>query len=194
MYGDKMINYPNGISKRQSTLKSHANRGMTLENEINATNEYYLNNDIAVVYKKPTPIQIVKQKEGRITDAFFKSPSTTDYNGLYKGYYIDFEVKETTSKTSFPIKNIHNHQINHIRNIYKHNGIVFLIVRFTKLNETYLLFGKDFINYIDNENKRSIPIDYFRKKGYIIKDKYNAKVDYIDILNSYGGLYGKKSK
>ena len=187
------MRYPNSTKTFHKVI-SHSNRGMVLEQLINEANKYYLENDLALIYKKPTPIQIVKQKEGKITDAFFKSPSTTDYNGLYNGYYIDFEAKETTSKTSFPIKNIHSHQIKHIRNVYNHKGIVFLIVRFTKLNETYLLFGKDFIDYIDSENKKSIPIDYFRKKGYIIKDKYSAKVDYIDILNNYGGLYGKKSK
>ena len=33
---------------------------MVLEEDINATNEYYLTNDIAVIYKKPTPIKILK--------------------------------------------------------------------------------------------------------------------------------------
>lgn len=189
-----MIRYPNGINKKNEKPKIYGNRGMTLENEINSTNEYYLINNIAVVYKKPTPIQVVKQKEGKIVDAFFKSPSTTDYNGLYNGLYIDFEAKETTSKTNFPLNNIHPHQIKHIRNVISHKGIVFLIVRFTKLNKTYLLFGKDFISFIDSNDRKSIPIDYFDKMGYIIKDKLGAKVDYINILENFGGIYEKKNK
>ena len=47
----------------------------------------------------------------RVTDGFFECPSTLDYNGVYKGYYIEFDAKETRSKTSFTINNIHNHQI-----------------------------------------------------------------------------------
>ena len=38
----------------------HNNRGMNLEADLNATNEYYRNMDIGVIYKKPTPITIVK--------------------------------------------------------------------------------------------------------------------------------------
>ena len=80
--------------------QSHSNRGMVLENDLNATNEYYLLNNVAVIYKKPTPITINKvdypsRKDAVIKEAHFKIPSTTDYNGIYKGKYIDFEAKET---------------------------------------------------------------------------------------------------
>ena len=160
---------------------------MTLEAELNDTNKYYLENDIAVIYKKPTPIKIVKQVNEKIVNAYFEKPSTTDYNGLYNGKYIDFEAKETT-KTAFPISNIHQHQIKHMENVLKHNGICFLIVRFTKINETYLLFAKDLLDFLENESRKSIPRDYFKEKGYIIKDKLMPKVDYIEIINKYGGL------
>ena len=80
---------------------------MNLENDINESNAYYLEKDIAIIHKKPTPIGVVKQVANKITEAYFKSPSTTDYNGLYAGKYIDFEAKETKNKTSFPLNNIH---------------------------------------------------------------------------------------
>lgn len=82
----------------------------------------------------------------RVTDGFFECPSTLDYNGVYKGYYIEFDAKETRSKTSFTINNIHNHQIEYIKKVIKHGGIVFLIVRFTLLDKNYILKGKDLIN------------------------------------------------
>lgn len=160
---------------------------MTLEAELNDSNKYYLENDIAVVYKKPTPIKVVKQVNEKIVSAYFEKPSTTDYNGLFQEKYIDFEAKETKS-TSFPLKNIHPHQIKHLENILKHGGIGFLIVRFTKINETYLLFAKDFLDFLDTETRKSIPLSYFKEKGYIIKDKLMPKVDYIEIVDKYGGL------
>lgn len=170
-----------------SSFKNYANRGMTLESEINDSNRYYLENDIAVVYKKPTPIKVVKQVNEKIINAYFEKPSTTDYNGLYKGKYIDFEAKETKG-VSFPLKNIHPHQIRHLENIERHRGICFLIVRFVNVNETYLLFEKDFDYFIKNNTRKSIPIDYFKEKGYLIKDKLRPMVDYIEIIDKYGGI------
>lgn len=161
---------------------------MTLESEINDSNKYYLEKDIAVIYKKPTPIKVVKQVNEKIIDAYFEKPSTTDYNGLYKGKYIDFEAKETKNNTSFPIKNIHPHQIKHLENVIKHQGICFLIVRFVNINETYLLFGTDFIQFIKTQTRKSIPLSYFKEKGHIIKDKLMPKVDYIKIIDKYGGI------
>ena len=190
------MNYPNGIKKKNNNSYdskiSHKNRGITLENEINSSNEYYREIEKAYIYKKPTPIKIVKvdypsRDKAVIKEAYFTVPSTTDYNGLYKGKYIDFEAKETKNKTSFPLSNIHEHQIQHLENIYKNNGISFLIVRFTKLNETYLLETNIFIDYIEKENKKSIPIDFFRKKAYLIKDGYCPKIDYLKIVDKIIG-------
>lgn len=161
---------------------------MTLEHEINDTNKYYLENNIAVIYKKPTPVKVLKRVNEKIVKAHFEKPSTTDYNGLYNGKYIDFEAKETKNTTSFPLDNIHLHQINHIRNVIVHKGICFIIVRFTKLNETYLLFGTDFIKFIESNKRKSIPIEYFKEKGHIIKDKLMPTVDYLEIINKYGGI------
>ena len=84
------MKYPGGIQKKNKVAVSHGNRGMNLEADINITNEYYLNNDIAVIYKKPTPITINRvdyhsRKDAIIREAHFKTPSTKDYNGIYKG-------------------------------------------------------------------------------------------------------------
>ena len=54
-----MFNYPN---KKNTFVQktNYANRGMELEDDINFANKYYLNNKIAVIHKKPIPIQIVE--------------------------------------------------------------------------------------------------------------------------------------
>lgn len=185
------MKYPNGIKKEYINIKSHSNRGMNLEQDLNDSNNYYLVNDIAVIYKKPTPITINKvdyksRVDAVIKEAHFKIPSTTDYNGIYKGMYIDFEAKETKSTTSFPLNNIHNHQIEHLKKIYKHDGIGFIIVRFTKLNKTYLLFIEDLINFLNTYERVSIPISYFDEFGHIIKEGLNPRLDYLKILDQKG--------
>ena len=126
------MNYPKGIVKPQHNSIIYSNRGMNLESDLNATCEYYLQNDKAIIYKKQTPITISKvdytnKKDAVIKEGHFRIPSTTDYNGIYKGKYIDFEAKETKCE-SFPLRNIHAHQIKHLRSIVKHGGIGFLIV------------------------------------------------------------------
>ena len=166
---------------------NYGNRGMILENDINETNNYYLINNIAIIYKKPTPIKILHldYKTNKITNAFFETQSTLDYNGVYKGRYIEFDAKETTSKTSFPLSNIHNHQIKHIENIINNDGICFLIIRFVSLNKTYLLFGKDLINFIKNEERKSIPLSYFENNCKKVELKYSPRLDYIKIIKEY---------
>lgn len=152
----KYMNYPNGqpykenksLDGRKSTSNSsnieYGGRGMSLEKDIEHSNAFYLKRGIAVIHKKPTPVQIVnvhypKRSKAVINEAYFRTPSTTDYNGVYNGYYIDFEAKETKNKTSFPLNNIHDHQVNHMRNTYQQQGIVFLMIRFKSLDEVYLL-------------------------------------------------------
>ena len=181
------MNYPN---KKEHTNKLHieyGNRGMTLESDINSSNNYYLENDIAVIYKKPTPIKAVKvdYNKAKITEGYYEIPSTTDYNGIYKGKYIDFEAKETKSKTSFPISNIHKHQIKHLVRIINHGGISFIIIRFTTINKTFLIFTKDFVNYFENNIKKSIPLSYIEEKGFLIKDGYNPVLDYLSIIDKF---------
>ena len=181
------MNYQIGI-KRKDYNYIYSNRGMGLEDDINATNEYYLNQDIAVIYKKPTPITIHRvdyksRNDAVIKEAYFKTPSTTDYNGIYKDKYIDFEAKETKNKTSFPLSNIHNHQINHLKNITKHGGIGFIIVRFSHLNQTYYLSCKKLLEFIDKEKRKSIPIDYFKQNGYLIKEGLRPRLDYLKFID-----------
>lgn len=188
------MKYPKGtkIDNKKNYIK-YDNRGMNLEEDINITNEYYIQTNKAFIYKKPTPIQIskveYKQNGAIIKEAFFKEPSTTDYNGLYKGKYIDFEAKETENKTSFPLANIHNHQIKHIENITNNLGICFLIVRFNKLNKNYILFGEKLINFIKENERKSIPLSYFEENAYEIEYGFNPRLDYLKVIDEVlGGI------
>ncbi len=169
--------------------KGYANRGMSLEEDINISNKYYLDKDIAIIHKKPTPIKATKitytKTSSIITEAYFEMPSTTDYNGIYKGRYIDFDAKETNSKTSFSLSNIHNHQLKHLYDIYNHGGISFLIIRFNSLNKTYLLPSNKIKFFIENEKRKSIPIKFIENNGIIINEKYNPRIDYIEIIDKY---------
>ena len=184
------INYP---TKKKPVHKeaNKANLGMDLETMINDSNEYYLNNNIAVIHKKPTPVQIVKvdypmRSKAVITEAYYKTPSTTDSNGIYKGKYIDFEAKENHNKTAFPLANIHPHQIEHLRNIIKHGGIGFMIFYWAPYNECYILKFENIIKYWDNTKdggRKSIPYSEFKENGFLVKEGYAPRLNYLKVVD-----------
>lgn len=191
------MKYPNGkkyvksnevkAEKGHRSLLSAANRGMSLEEDINLSNEYYRDMGIALITKRPTPINIVKvdySKGARITDAYFEKQSTTDYNGVYKGKYIDFEAKNTKSETSFPLSNISEHQIVHLRNVIKHGGIAFFIICFQIKNEVYLLDASFVIEFYEKGGRKSIPYNVFKEKGVLVKQDYTPRLHYIDAVET----------
>ena len=163
-------------------IVNYQNRGMELEQEINETNAYYKDNNIALIYKKPIPIKIVKCINKKISEAYFEEASTTDYCGVYKGRYLDFEAKETTSSTSFPLSNLKDNQIEHIKNVIKHKGIAFLIVSFTDIEKYYLLKGEDLILFIENAKRKSIPLFYFKTHALEITRTLFPPLDYLTVL------------
>lgn len=185
-----MINYPNKKEIFKKKTENHSNRGMSFENMINETNEYYLSHNIAIIHKKPIPIQIVKvdypSRSGAvIKEAYYKVPSTTDYNGIYKGKYIDFEAKETNNKTSFPLSNIHTHQINHLISIEEHKGISFLLIFFKILDEIYLLETKYLKEFVKRSisGRKSITYDEIKEYGYIVKEGYAPRIEYLKVID-----------
>ncbi len=191
------MNFPIKRSKREKIINK-ANLGMDLEEIINESNDFYLANDIAIIHKKPTPVQIVKvdypaRNKAVITEAYYKVPSTTDYNGIYKGKYIDFEAKENHNKTAFPLANIHPHQIEHLRKIIKHGGIGFLIVAWSLYDEYYLLPFEVCDEYWTNslnDGRKSIPYEAFKKRAYLIPHGYLPRLPYLKIVDN---IYFKSS-
>lgn len=185
-----MINYPNKKNTFQKQKTSHSNRGMSFERMINESNEYYLSHNIAIIHKKPIPIQIVKvdypSRSGAvIKEAYYKVPSTTDYNGIYKGFYVDFEAKETNNKTSFPLSNIHSHQIKHLDDIDKHKGISFLLIYFKAHDEIYLLESKYVTKYYKRslEGRKSITYNEIKENGHYIKEALSPRIDYLKVVD-----------
>ncbi|MBF0714780.1 Holliday junction resolvase RecU [Gemelliphila palaticanis] len=184
-----MFNYPNKKNSFTSSI-NYSNRGMQLEEDINYANNYYLKNNIAVIHKKPTPIQVVevdypKRSKAYIKKAYYKVASTTDYNGVFRGRYIDFEAKETMSKTSFSISNIHSHQFDHMEKVYNQKGIVFIIVRFKSLNRTFILPYKYLVNFYNRSKeggRKSISLSEFIEYSFEIYFEYNIRIDYLRIL------------
>jgi len=180
-----MIKYPTKILHSKTSI-AHSKRGMDFEEEINLTNIFYREHKIAFIYKKPTPIKIVKcsrfKNTYRIDEGFFMQPSTTDYNGIYRGKYIDFEAKQTHSSTSFPFSNILDNQIQHIFNVLEAGGLCFILIDILILNSIYLIKGQTLKEEIE-KGKRSFSFDFIKKEGYIVPSYIGKYVDYLSVVD-----------
>ena len=135
----KVINYPDGrkmildekkdkkIDHRKTENKTEAQRikesyikanmGMDFEKDVSKSCDYYRLQGIADIYKRPTPIKIVKmnkQKPGQICEAYFEEKSTTDYVGIidiwnsFSSLVVSGSssslLKEPKKSTSCPLK------------------------------------------------------------------------------------------
>ncbi|MBM6728268.1 Holliday junction resolvase RecU [Limosilactobacillus ingluviei] len=191
------IHYPNGqgpqrpAQSRPQPAVNFADRGMSLEAEINASNAYYLATNQAVIHKKPTPIQLVKvdypkRSAAVVREAYFRRPSTTDYNGIYQGYYIDFDAKETKNVTSFPLKNFHQHQIDHLAACLKQGGICFALIKFTRLTAYYLLPASHLITAWQEQaqgGKHSIPLATLKQVGIPVQLGLHPRLQYLSAVD-----------
>lgn len=194
----KMVKYPDGSIREISDGKNikkvnyrKAKLGIDFESLINNSNGYYLNNNIAAIYKKPTPIQIVKvdypaRNKAKIVEAYYRVPSTTDYNGIYKQKYIDFEAK-SCKEMNFSFERIYEHQVNHLEKIDNLGGISFLIIEFSSVNEIYVLPAKLLVEKFHESKlggRKSLPYQYFCENGIKVEIKINQTIDYLTAVDT----------
>ncbi|MEK4403474.1 Holliday junction resolvase RecU [Sporosarcina sp. FSL K6-6792] len=163
---------------RKTYSPSHANRGAGLERLIDMTNQQYRNKGVADIRKIPTPVQIQSNVRGKVTGYITKG-EWVDYAGVHNGGAIVFDAKETSSKTSFPLENISEHQYELLESWWLKGAHSFLLVSFTKLDEVYRLPFGVLGSYWENARKggrKSIPYNIFvlecdlieSEKGYVL--------------------------
>ncbi len=168
-----------------ATWNSRGLRGSTLEDFINLSNEKYLSSGLAVIQKIPTPIKPIKiDKDSRhITLAYFDQKSTVDYIGVVQGIPVCFDAKETTVDT-FPLTNIHPHQITFMENFEKQHGISFIILYFSARDEFYYIPFCDIMKFWlrgENSGRKSFTYDEI-DKNYQIHGSKGVIVHYLEAL------------
>lgn len=166
-----------------ATWKSRGLRGSTLEEYINRTNEKYLENGLALIQKIPTPITPINiDKESRhITLAYFDQKSTVDYIGAVQGIPVCFDAKECNTDT-FPLANIHAHQVEFMENFEKQGGIAFFLISYTKRNEFYYLqfsLLKTFWKRMEEGGRKSFRYEELNPE-FVLHSKGGVLVPYLD--------------
>ena len=168
-----------------ATWNSRGLRGSTLEELINLTNELYMEKKLALVQKIPTPITPVKidQDSGQIKLAYFEKDSTVDYIGVVQGIPVCFDAKECATDT-FPLRNIHEHQLEFMRRFEQQQGISFLLIMFTHRNDFYYMRLKELEGYLERvkhghaKNFKYEELD----DQYFLKSQSGAPVHYLNGL------------
>ena len=167
-----------------ATWNSRGLRGSTLEEFINHTNERYSEMGLALIQKIPTPITPVKidQENRHITLAYFDKISTVDYIGAVQGIPVCFDAKECRADT-FPLQNVHAHQMDFMEKFEKQGGISFLLIYFSTRDELYYMRYEQ----ITRNRYRKVILPFLKKEDANVHEKFwkfskilSEYSDYVD--------------
>lgn len=161
-------------------------RGSTLEEMINLTNEKYRANRLAVIQKVPTPITPINIDKAtrHITLAYFDQKSTVDYIGVVQGIPVCFDAKECAGDT-FPLQNVHEHQVAFMKEFEQQKGIAFLLIYFKKQDVFYYLTFEELWKYWERAQKggrKSFRFDEL-DPHYQISTHTSVFIHYLEMLN-----------
>jgi len=153
-----------------------------LETRVRKANIRYRKERKALIQKLEVPIRMTQQ-------GMVATLSTIDFYGVFSynngkktiGKAIAFDAKECESKTSFPLKNIHQHQLEYLKLWIDLGGEGFFFVHFKKLSpdKAYVTPVELITKYWDNSTgRRSIPCSEFKAEWLISID------DYLEYFNA----------
>ena len=167
--------------------KSHGLRGSDLEERVNYTIGQYRKNGLAVIQKVPTPITPVQlDGKGHITLAYFEQKSTVDYIGAVQGIPVCFDAKESKTDT-FPLANIHEHQITFMKDFERQGGISFFLVYFSTRAEYYYLSLDEAERYwsrMKEGGRKSFRYDEL-DPAHFLSEARNGEITILDGVNVY---------
>ncbi|RAN86894.1 Holliday junction resolvase RecU [Bacillus sp. SRB_28] len=170
------------------------NRGMAFEKLINLVNEMYQRGGVALINKRPTPVKVLKSKGGRVLNGFYEAKSTVDYDGVYKGRAVAFEVKSTQNLTRFDLSNIAQHQLDYLEKAEKMGAVCFFLIEFSKDQAIFLVPSSVIQSYVkmshQPKGKKSIPRADFDIYGYLVEQTERAPVDYLQYIDETGLVPG----
>jgi recombination protein U len=152
---------------------------------INLTNEKYRCNRLAVIQKVPTPITPVRIDKAtrHITLAYFDQKSTVDYIGVVQGVPVCFDAKECATDT-FPLQNIHEHQVDFMKEFEEQKGIAFLLIYFKKQDVFYYLPFEELYKFWERGQKGGRKSFRFEELDphYQISTHNGVFVHYLEML------------
>lgn len=110
--------------------------------------------------------------------------STVDYIGAVQGIPVCFDAKECASKT-FPLHNIHPHQIAFMKEFEAQGGVAFILLSFTEEQEIYYVpfdavFG--FWRRMEEGGRKSFTYNEVAEKAFQVRAHRDMFVHYLEQL------------
>ncbi|WP_026702839.1 Holliday junction resolvase RecU [Salibacterium aidingense] len=167
--------------------QTQANRGIAFENLVNIANTQYKNKGLALISKRPTPVKVLKSKGTQVLKGFYEQKSSVDYSGIYAGIPIEFEAKSISGKR-FELKNIHDHQLQHLKNAEQHGATVFLLIEFRDTREIFFTPLSLITLAVKNAargGRKSIPIDDFQIYADQVNQGRGVPLDYLAVVDKH---------
>ena len=160
-------------------MKLRGLRGSVFEEMINRTIAEYRLKKLALIQKIPTPIVPMKMdNDGHITLAYFDKKSTVDYIGNVQEIPVCFDAKECKTD-KFPLRNIHKHQVEFMKDWEMQGGISFLLIYFSHKEIAYYMRFNELIKIY--KTKKDFNIDDLDDL-YFIDMKGKIKIDFLKLM------------
>jgi recombination protein U len=163
---------------------SQKNRGKYFEDWIDWANQQYLDRGLAVVTKIPTPWKVIRKyspykKTYEIAYAFAEKKSTVDFGGTSRSHSIWFDAKVTKNTRSFPLANIHKHQIEYLKQVHAQGGKAFFLIHAEDSKKTWLLWNDQLLDFMANNKRKSIPFTWMDENCAVVKSNNGIVLDYL---------------
>ena len=160
------------------------NQGLEFEQVIEWANMQYYERGQAVIQKIPTPWKVERHFDmvtntNKVVSAFPEKKSTVDFGGTAQGYAVWFDAKTTKHKTSFPISNVKEHQIEFLKRVHEQGGRAFLLIYNQADNVTWLLWIQDLLKFMEDNTRKSLPFSWLNEVCPKIGSSEGIVLDYL---------------
>ena len=175
------------------TFNSRGLRGSSLEECVNHTNDVLRQDGLALIQKIPTPITPIDIDKAtrHITLAYFDKKSTIDYIGAVQGIPGCFDAKEC-NVDSFPMHNIHEHQMTFMEDFEKQDGISFFLIYFSHREIYYYMRFEEALHFWNrgrSGGRKSVRIEELDDE-FFFSSSNGYFLPYLDMINKDLGKRG----
>ena len=106
-----------------------------------------------------------------------------DYIGVVQGIPVCFDAKECSADT-FPLQNIHEHQMRFMEKYEKQGGVSFLVIYYSARNILYYMRFREIVRFWERREqggRKSFRLEELDER-YFMHLKNNCFVPYLDFI------------